>query len=377
MTGILTPEYVFISYSHFDQVIALQVKKDLEAAGIKTWIDEQLEPGTPIWERAIRNAVADAFVVILIASPRAKEGPYVQAELQLAASREREIVPVWIEGNHWIDCVPMSLSGTQYIDCRGTQYTAGITQLAKKLQQTIDARSPAMHLLTDDEIRDYRKIIDVDTLYDTDITSLRQDYIYIELSDDTIVAMRYGAYTSVGELLDALYMKYLRTRYVPYAYGNQWLLGTRDDDDGTLIQLLAPWEWLLLGKGSSIVEIQSDWSNFLPRTWFASPRLRNVRVLDKLPQIAYGIVGNLAAEYISVGKRGYVFQRELRYMINRRPQAGDHWLGHLRITMIDRPEEVDPHDYQHNFIVTFDEEGDQRNYVQPGEVDRRVFVVQE
>jgi TIR domain len=379
MASVLIPEHAFISYSHRDQVTAQKVRGDLEAAGIKTWIDEQLEPGTPIWEQAIRNAIAGSCAVVLIASPHAKDGPYVQAELLLAESNGREILPIWIEGDHWIDCVPMSLSSMQYINCRGAQYPTGIARLVKKLQEIIDERSPAMQLLTDREAEEYRKIIrSYSTAYEPrakDISSLRQDYIYVELVNGDFVAIRYGMFDTIRKLSDALYMEYLRNQYVRYTYGNQWVLGTYSNQYSTLMQLLVPWEWLSIAKGHSIAQRHPDWSDFPPEIWFASPYLRYLRVLDRLPPIAFGVATNTAIiiEKIKSGKEGYDFSLELRDMVNNHSHK-HRWFGHT-ITLSERPEEVNPQDYQYHLVVASGEGDNLRDFVQPGEVKRVVCVI--
>src|SRR5438876_5464455 len=81
---LLIPEHVFISYSHIDREVAKTVRSDLENAGISTWIDDRLEPGTPDWEREVRNAVARSFAVVVIASPHSLNTPYVRGELLFA-----------------------------------------------------------------------------------------------------------------------------------------------------------------------------------------------------------------------------------------------------------------------------------------------------
>lgn len=366
MAGVLIPEHAFISYSHRDQVAAQKVRGDLEAAGIKTWIDEQLEPGTPIWEQAIRNAIAGSYAVVLIASPHAKDGPYVQAELLLAESNGREIIPLWIEGDHWIDCVPMGLGSMQYINCRDVQYTTGIARLIKKLQDIIDERSPTMQLITKEEVYESKTI---------DISLLRKDYIYIELVNGDFVAMRYGAFDTIGELLDALYMEHLRKQFPPYMYGNQWVLGTSNNQYDILRQILVPWDWLSIPKNSSIAQLQSNWSDFPPETWFASSHLRHLRVLDRLPQTAFGVVTNSenAIRKMRDIKRVYALRHSLLHMINNHSHTHP-WSGHT-ITLSERPEEVHPQDYQYQIVIAFGEEDYSQDYVQPGEVTRFACVI--
>jgi TIR domain len=381
--GII-PEHVFISYSRKDQEQAQKVRRDIEAAGIKTWMDEQIEPGTPVWESAIRNAIARSFAVVLIASPHAKEGPYIRGELRSAESCGSEIIPIWIEGDKWIECVPMSLSDTQYIDCRGSHYDAGLAQLVEALQKAIEKHSPKHDLLAPVAVEEYRTALEKYTsAYEPDdvgIVSLRSDYIYIKLGNGDIVAMRYTAYPTLRALLDDLYTLYLRDsyNYRLFTYGSQWLLGTYDNIYSPLMQLLVPWDWLSLPKDHSPAQENPDWSAFSPQTWFASAHLRYLRVLDKLPQHACGIVTNSArvVKKLCFGKEGYVFSQYLSAIVNNKLSAPKDWFGSASIVM-ERPEKANALDYPYHLIVTSRVASNPMDYVQPGAVSRGACLIRE
>ncbi|GHO99624.1 hypothetical protein KSF_096720 [Reticulibacter mediterranei] len=383
MPEVLKREYAFISYSHKDEAVAHNVRNDLEAAGIATWMDDQLEPGTHIWEQAIRDAMNSSLAVVVIASPHAKEGPYVRGELHLAASRQLEVLPLWVEGDTWIECVPLSLSDTQYIDVRDSHYATGLQQLVKKLHAIIEDRSPRYCLLPKEAIKEYHSIVDLYPLVSEDwkqeiIEDLRQDYVYIELKDGEIAAMRYTAYPSVRALLDDLYLQYVEKCYHvdPFTYGDQWILGVHTDQFSRCIQLLVPWHWLSLSKHRSLADEQFDWSDFPPQRWFAPPHLRFLQVLDRLPPLAVGLVTNTLyiEQKLITGKNGYDFNRRVAEMISQGHATVSRF--HYILTLVESPEHIHPEDYQHYFITALPHLEKSNEHVPPGSVTRVAGIIQ-
>jgi hypothetical protein len=125
---------VFLSYSHQDYSFILRLQTDLRAQGIQIWIDhEDLKPGTPDWEEAVRRAIRKADAVVLVASPNSRQSPYVKDELRVADMYGRPVYPVWTAGEQWMEAIPLGLGGAQHIDARGTTYASGIQQLVEAL----------------------------------------------------------------------------------------------------------------------------------------------------------------------------------------------------------------------------------------------------
>jgi hypothetical protein len=94
------PQHVFISYSHLDREFCNRLITDLEGEGIVVWIERVgLEPGTPSWNKAIRDAISRSFAVLLLAyPPHSEQSDVVQGELSLARSYGCPIYPLWIDG---------------------------------------------------------------------------------------------------------------------------------------------------------------------------------------------------------------------------------------------------------------------------------------
>lgn len=138
--------HIFISYTRKDAELVAKLKADLDAAGVKYWIDkEDLKAGMPNWEKAIRLAIREARLVLYVASPVALDSEYVQDELSIAKMEGCPILPVWVSGERWMESAPMGMGRMQYVDLRGAQYAqelprligallAGGAALAQKLQ---------------------------------------------------------------------------------------------------------------------------------------------------------------------------------------------------------------------------------------------------
>ena len=120
-TTTLQGPYVFISYPRFEEVFVKRLAQDSAARGLQVWRDEtNIAPGSPDWEAAIRDAICNAYAVVLIASPKVTKSLYIKGELSLAKRYHPNcIYPIWIGGTEWTDCVPIDFINTQYIDMRG------------------------------------------------------------------------------------------------------------------------------------------------------------------------------------------------------------------------------------------------------------------
>ena len=129
--------FVFVSYSRDDRATVNKVIADLQAAGINVWIDHQnLTPGTPDWEQAIRDGIAQSQAVLYMASPTARSSQYVRGELAVAEIEKRPVLPIWVHGTHWHNCVPLGRGYSQYVDVRGDAYGEGIQETITGIRDT-------------------------------------------------------------------------------------------------------------------------------------------------------------------------------------------------------------------------------------------------
>lgn len=126
--------HLFISYARKDAFFVNRLRDDLKRRDVAYWIDrEGLSPGTPSWEKAIRQAIKDCSAVIWIVSPTSFESPYVRDEIAIARMLGRTIYPVWADGDNWLDCVPIGTGQIQYVDARGDKYEPGLARLLAAL----------------------------------------------------------------------------------------------------------------------------------------------------------------------------------------------------------------------------------------------------
>lgn len=135
----------FISYSRKNQAIVERLRQDLQNAGIDIWIDNVgLQPGTPDWDEALRDAIKASEAVILVASPDSRRSAYVRDEIALAKGANKPIYPVWVDGDDWMDTVPMGLGSTQNVDLRDDNYATNLTSLIGALNGKVTEDEPAI-----------------------------------------------------------------------------------------------------------------------------------------------------------------------------------------------------------------------------------------
>jgi len=126
---------IYIAHAQGDQALVTRLRADLRRHGVVAWVDEQdLPPGTPNWEQAIREAIRTCAALLLVASPRTRSSRYVADELRIAELYGRRVYPIWVEGEQWMECVPLGWGGLQYLDARGDRYGPALVTLAAQSQ---------------------------------------------------------------------------------------------------------------------------------------------------------------------------------------------------------------------------------------------------
>ncbi|HWE61658.1 MAG TPA: TIR domain-containing protein, partial [Chloroflexota bacterium] len=130
---------MYAAHAQADDAILEHLRTDLRQHGVTVWMDEHdLLPGTPDWEQALREAIRASLALLLIASPHTRSSRYVADELRIAELYGRRVYPVWVEGEQWMDCVPLGWGGLQYLDARGERATLAVAALAKEVQRLRD-----------------------------------------------------------------------------------------------------------------------------------------------------------------------------------------------------------------------------------------------
>ncbi|MDR0736667.1 MAG: TIR domain-containing protein [Zoogloeaceae bacterium] len=95
--GIKDGAFIFVSYAHQDSARVFSIIERLHAAGYAFWYDEGITIGST-WTDEIAAAIMKSQVCLIFLSKNAVESPYVRAEIEFALSRQRKIIPVYLDG---------------------------------------------------------------------------------------------------------------------------------------------------------------------------------------------------------------------------------------------------------------------------------------
>src|SRR6185437_16144164 len=128
--------WVYVAHAQGDDAVVGRLRADLLRHEVTTWVDvHDLLRGTPRWEQTLREAIRASVALLLIVSPHTRSSRYVADELRVAELYGRRVYPLLVEGEQWIDCVPLGWGGLQYLDARGERYDGALATLAAALQQ--------------------------------------------------------------------------------------------------------------------------------------------------------------------------------------------------------------------------------------------------
>jgi WD40 repeat protein len=115
-----------------------RIRDDLRAAGLLVWTDENLVPGTKSWKDAIEKAIEQAYSLVVILSPAAKQSEWIERELEYANLWGLAIFPVLARGKEQ-DAIPLELLTHQRVDIRNPgDYGAGIDKLISAIHEAGD-----------------------------------------------------------------------------------------------------------------------------------------------------------------------------------------------------------------------------------------------
>jgi tetratricopeptide (TPR) repeat protein len=118
----------FMSYSHEDSEFALRLAADLEAAGLKLWVDQfGIGPGK-YWDRVVPDVLSNCPHMLVLLSPAIYLRENVLDEIDFALEKGNAVIPVLYR-----DCeTPFRLRRLRPIDFR-TDYERGLSMLLMML----------------------------------------------------------------------------------------------------------------------------------------------------------------------------------------------------------------------------------------------------
>jgi TIR domain len=127
----------FISYARVDEQFALNLARELRAAGTEIWIDQIDIRPSEIWERAIEQAMESCERMLVVLSPASAQSPNVMAEVNFALDEGKPVIPVLYR-----ECrIPYRLRLFQRADF-SKDHQQGMVQLARALNHPIAGSAP-------------------------------------------------------------------------------------------------------------------------------------------------------------------------------------------------------------------------------------------
>jgi len=215
---------IFISYSRQNKEFVNRLTKDLKKANFNIWVDtDNLTPGTPSWERAIREAIKNSSAIILVASPDALQSDYVQGELTIAKILNRPIYPIWASGENWIDCVPLDMMNYQYVDGRSNKYPSGREALQKTLDKFLDTSDGTFT---------------------------------VSLPTHETIKLNLAEFEDTLDMLNTIFIYYgIHIWFEEWTYGTHWVLANVNTK-----QLLMPFDWITLNNKSKLSYSSYEWA---------------------------------------------------------------------------------------------------------------------
>jgi hypothetical protein len=89
--------HAFVTYARANSAIVLSTIEKITKSGFKLWYDKGITPSST-WTDEIANAIIDSSIVIAFISKEAMESAYVRNEIEFALSKQKKILPVYLDG---------------------------------------------------------------------------------------------------------------------------------------------------------------------------------------------------------------------------------------------------------------------------------------
>lgn len=88
--------YVFVSYSHEDEIVVGSEIRWLQDKGVNVWFDEGIIPGHE-WTDTLAVAIQGCELFVYFITPRSVESEYCRKELTYAGDQRRRVLSVYLE----------------------------------------------------------------------------------------------------------------------------------------------------------------------------------------------------------------------------------------------------------------------------------------
>lgn len=124
----------FISYERSDRDEAKRLVTALHAAKVSGWMDQTDLALSDSISSAIRDALKQSSVFVVLLSPRALHSQWVQFEIGAAEALGKKIVPVIVSGDHLEKQLPDILRDRKWIDARHRPHAEVVRDLKRALE---------------------------------------------------------------------------------------------------------------------------------------------------------------------------------------------------------------------------------------------------
>ena len=107
---------IFVSYSHQDRDIVVQIVKILkESSGKEVWFDHKLRGGDNYFSVIANQIIANKYFAFIV-SNNSIESDWCLRELEFAASERRHIIAIWIDNIDIAPRIKLVIQSTHYIN---------------------------------------------------------------------------------------------------------------------------------------------------------------------------------------------------------------------------------------------------------------------
>jgi adenylate cyclase len=112
---------IFISYSSHDRLQALSLAEKLRLSGYDAWIDQHRIQGATRWGKEIVQAINGSKLVAVLISSSSLLSENVMKELNLAAEKHKQLLPIMLEDTELTEEFAYHLAGVHHVAIENTE----------------------------------------------------------------------------------------------------------------------------------------------------------------------------------------------------------------------------------------------------------------
>lgn len=124
---------IFLSYSRKDFALMCVVRDHLREHGLRVWTDEDLAPGTPMWDAAIEDAMEQSGCMVILLTPNTRYSEGVRNEIHYAKIHSVHIFSLLADGDE-VQSIPYPIIGRQWVDIRNN-HAEGVQKVVGAIRQ--------------------------------------------------------------------------------------------------------------------------------------------------------------------------------------------------------------------------------------------------